>query len=114
MTGSGDLYFLIAFEEVAAEETSYGVVAGEWDEQFQRKARIRARTGTEPVIAQRLQGVQPLEIEVRSDSETRLVTTAWRIRNVRTSEYYQIGAIAPSEKRMWISMACELGPAVNG
>lgn len=114
MTGSGDLYALIAFEEVAAEDTSYGIVAGEWDEQFQRKARIRARVGTEPVIAQRLVGVQPLEIEVRADVGTLLVTTAWRIRNVRTGERYQIRAIAPAENRRWISMACELGPAVNG
>lgn len=114
MTGSGDLYALIAFEEVASEETSYGAVAGEWTEQFQRRARIRARVGTEPVIAQRLVGVQPLEIEVRADSATRLVTTAWRIKNVRTNERYQIRAIAPHENRRWISMACELGPAVNG
>lgn len=113
MTGSGDLFYLLAFEQQLVEETSYGAV-GDWDEVFQRRCRVRARLGTEPVIAQRLQGIQPLEIEMRSDSETRLVDPGWRIKNVRTNEYYQIRAVAPAENRRWISMACELGPAVIG
>lgn len=112
MTGSGDLFYLLAFEQQLLEETSYGGV-GDWAEVFQRRARIRARIGSEPVIAQRLQGVQPLEIEVRSDAETRDVDPSWRIKNVRTNEYYQIRAVAPAENRRWISMSCELGPGVN-
>lgn len=111
---AGQLREMVAFDEVAESDTSYGIVAGDWDEQFQRAARIKPLLGSEPVIAQRLQGVQPMVITVRSDSETRLITTAWRARNVRTGQAFQIRAITPDERRAYIDLLCEWGPAVNG
>lgn len=111
---AGELRERIAFDEIAEDETSYGVAAGDWDEMFRRAARIRRLVGGEPVIAERLTGVQPVVITVRSDSDTRTVTTAWRIRDVRTSAAYQIRAVTADEKRRYIDFLCEIGPATNG
>lgn len=111
---AGELRERIAFHSIAESDTSYGIAAGEYEEQFRRDARIRPLVGSEPVIAERLQGVQPLVIKVRSDSETRTITTAWKIVNVRTLDAFQIRAVTPDEKRRYIEFVCEKGVAVNG
>lgn len=109
---SGELRERIAFDLVAESDTTYGIVAGDWDEQFTRAARIRPLRGSEPVIAQRLSGVQPVVITVRSDPETRLITSAWRARDARAGTHYQIRAVTPDEKRRYIDLLCETGVAV--
>lgn len=111
---AGELRERIAFHQISEADSSYGIVAGEYAEQFRRAARIKSASGSEPVIAQRLTGVNPVEITVRSDSETRDVTEAWKIVNVRTLQAYQIRSVVPDEKRRYIRLMCELGPATNG
>lgn len=111
---SGELRERIAFHEISEADSSYGISAGEYAEQFRRAARIRPLVGGEPVIAERLQGVQPVVIKVRSDSETRDVTTAWKIIDVRSLASYNIRAVTPDEKRRYIEFLCEKGVAVNG
>ena len=51
---------------------------GEWEEAFKHSAYLFWRTGTEPVVAQRLEGQAPVEITVREDSFTRQITSGWR------------------------------------
>lgn len=104
----------MAFHEIAESASSYGIVAGDYSEQFRRAARIRPLVGGEPVIAQRLTGVQPVVIRVRSDDETRDVTTAWKIVDVRSLAAYNIRAVTPDEKRRWIDFLVEKNVAVNG
>ena len=111
---AGDLRERVAFHSIAEDESSYGIVSGDYAEQFRRAARIKPLLGSEPVLAQRLSGVQPVVIRVYSDSETRDVTTAWKIVNVRTLASYNIRAVTPDEKRRWVEFLCESGVAVNG
>lgn len=111
--GAGELRERVAFDEISDSDTSYGIAAGDWEEQFRRDARIRPLVGTEPVIAQRLTGVQPIVITVRSDSLTRTVTTAWRIRNVRSGDAFNIRSVTPDEKRRYVDFLVEKGPATN-
>lgn len=111
---AGELRERIAFHSISESDSSYGIVAGEYEEQFRRAARIRSLPGSEPVIAQRLTGVNPIEIKTRSDSETRDVDEAWKIVNVRTLQSYNIRSVVPDERRKYITFICELGPATNG
>jgi len=111
---AGELRERVAFHEIAEEDSSYGIMRGDYEEQFRRDARIRPLVGTEPIIAQRLTGVQPVVIKVRSDSSTRDVTTAWKIVDVRSLTAYNIRAVTPDEKRKYIEFLCDAGVATNG
>src|SRR4051812_12213009 len=109
---AGELREKLAFDEVASSETTYGVTPGDWDEQFVRSARVQPRFGSEPVIAQRLAGVQPVTIKVRADTDTRRITNAWRARNTRSGVVYQIRTVTPDEKGAYIEILAEAGVAV--
>lgn len=113
MSGAGELRERVAFDQIAEADTSYGITAGDWEEMFRVSARIKPLRGSEPIIAQRLQGVQPVVIKVRSSSNTRLVDTSWRVRNVRSGATYNIRAVTPDERRAYIDLLCEGGVAVN-
>lgn len=111
---AGELRELVAFDQIAESDSSYGLMAGEWEEMFRTAARIKNLRGSEPVIAQRLQGVQPAVIKVRSFSDTRLVDASWRVRNVRSGAVYNIRAVTPDERGFYIDLLCEAGVATNG
>lgn len=89
--------------------TAYGIAAGAWAHQFTRSARVRPLRGSEPVLRQRLQGVQPVVITIRASDDARLITEAWQARNMRTGAEYQIRAITPGEKRDHIDILAESG-----
>lgn len=110
---AGELRERVAFHSIAEVDSSFGIEAGEYEEQFRRAARIKSAGGSEPVIAQRLTGVNPVEITVRSDSSTREVTEAWKIVDTRTLQAYQVRSVIPDERRKYIKFLVELGPATN-
>lgn len=111
MSGAGELRELVAFDKITPAESDFGVVAGAWEEQFQTRAGIRCLVGSEPIIAQRLQGVQPAVIRVRSSSETRLVDSSWRCRDVNSDTVYQIKSCTPDVSGMWIDFLSVVGIA---
>lgn len=77
---------------------------GAWETVTTVWARIVRLKGSEPVIAQRLEGVQPAVITVRSSPITRAITTAWRAVDVRTGQEFNIQAVTPDEKRKFIDI----------
>jgi hypothetical protein len=103
VTVAGDLRERIRFEQRGIDAD--GNRLDDWDAAngITRAARIFFRQGTEPVLQQRLQGVQPVEITVYSDSQTRTVTTGWRAVNTRTGQAFNIRAPAPSEDHAFIT-----------
>lgn len=115
MPSAGELRERVAFDQQFVEDysPSYGLTVGDWQEQFTCAARIKPLVGTEPIQAQRLKGVQPLVITVRSSQNTRMVDSSWRIRNARTGTQYQIRSVTPDEKRTWIDFLCEAGVAIG-
>lgn len=115
MTTAGDLRHRIAFDKQTEEDSSpsYGITLSDWEEQFIAFAQVIYRVGSEPVQAQRLKGVQPLTITVRSNANTRLVDASWRARDARTGAAYQIRAVTPDAQMTWIEFLCEAGVA-NG
>jgi head-tail adaptor len=90
-TGAGRLYWHVAFDRREVIDDGYGnEVAGPWAEQFQRRAEFRTLPGSEAVMQSRLAGRQPMQINIRIDSETALIGNDWQMRDVRNGLAYNI------------------------
>lgn len=82
-----------------------GDALGDWMAGSAFWARVRPLKGSEPVMQQRLQGIQPVEITVLSCAFTRDVTSAWRA--VWKGQAYNIRAVTPGEGRDEIALLAE-------
>lgn len=109
--GAGELKELIAFDARSEAETSYGVTIGEWDEQFRVASGFTYLQGGEDVMAQRIQGTQPIVIKVRDSYDTRQITTEWRARDVRRSTVFNIRGVKPSKDRGYLDILVLAGVA---
>jgi len=96
----------------------YGQVEGEWSvtPEFECAAHIAPKLGGEKVLADRLTGINVVNITIRQFTQSRLVTTAWKIVNTRTDVEYNIRSIidpdegTPRQGR-YFEMLCEVGLA---
>lgn len=110
MPGAGDLRERIAFDKRADADDGFGNAQGPWQEQFTVWAHVAYRRGSEPVIARRLVGVQPVAITVRATPQTRTISAEWRARNTRTGETYAIKSPpAESRDRAFLELMAETG-----
>lgn len=89
----------------------YGNTKGEWVDQFTIAARIEAARGREEVLAQRLQDVRPVEIEIPCSITTEQIQPDWRAINTRKpAEQYNIHDIRdPDGRRLNLILTCSLG-----
>lgn len=111
MIGAGDLVERVAFDQQVSSPDGGGGTYKNWVEQFQCRAGIRYLKGGESVIASRLEGTQPAVIRVRRVEQTKLVTSDWRIRDVRTGDEYNIRSKPKTVDRQYIEFTCESGVA---
>ena len=110
--GAGALSERIGFEAEVEGDDGYGGVVVGFAEQFVEPARLEPRVGSEPVIASRLQGLQPYTMTVRSNERTRAITPAWRARNKRSGVVYAIkAAVNIDERNQWIELLVVQGEA---
>jgi SPP1 family predicted phage head-tail adaptor len=112
MPASGQLKYRVTFQRRGTVDDGYGnIVSGPWEDQFTVAANIAAARGREEVLAQRLQGVRPVEITVRWSAQTQVIDPSWRAVNARKpSEIYNIHDIRdPDGKRAWNILTCTLG-----
>lgn len=105
---------VVAFDARATssdgESDNLGRVEGEFQEQFTRHAEFVPRFGGEEVMASRLAGRQPVTIIVRKDSETRQITSDWRVRELASGDIYNIRSIVdPEQRRGYRDLLCEKG-----
>lgn len=86
----------VAFQQRAVDGN--GDRLGDWDVlgQVETWARVTPRTGTEAVLQARLQGVQPVEIEVDLDENTEQLTNAWRM--VWGGRFYNLSPPTPDDR----------------
>ena len=90
-SGAGWFHYHVAFDRREMVDDGYGnEVAGPWQEQFRRRAEFNTMPGSEAVVAARLQGLQPMRVNVRIDAEVALVGNDWQIRDVRNGLAYNI------------------------
>lgn len=118
MPKASDLRFRVRFDRQVGTEDPAGGTLTSWQEQFSRRADIKPMRGSEPVIAQRLTGIQPVIIIVRSDSQTRRIDTAWRAVEMVNDEpvrFYALKTVEDMERRReFITMVAEAGSADGG
>jgi head-tail adaptor len=116
MASAGDLRHRVAFdkrEDVNPDAPlDLGNTQSVFVEQFVVSAKIQAKLGGETVTAARLSSQQPVNITVRQSSNTKLVATDWRARNVRTGEEYAIRSIVdPDDRRQYFEILTQTGVA---
>jgi len=87
-----------------------GITPGDWVEQFKERAAVTWLRGSEPVIAQRLQGVNPVVVRVRSSARTRLIDSSWRVRlKGRNNLALSIVSLMPDQRDFYIEITCQAG-----
>lgn len=109
---AGDLYYHVAFEKQGSGDDGAGGRMTAWAEQFRCRAAFHHLRGTETVLAARLEGTHTQVIRVRASTQSRAVTSDWRIRDVRTGDLFNIRDVEPQVDRQYISFLCQKGVAV--
>lgn len=100
----------MAFQHRTTGDDGFGsIVVGDFATVFEEYAEIIPRMGTEPVLASRLQGIQPVTLRVRSNSRTRTIDATWRA--VAGSTVYAIVSppVNVSQKNDFIDMLATVG-----
>ncbi|MBA3576187.1 MAG: head-tail adaptor protein [Sphingomonas sp.] len=110
-TGAGDLKHKVGFDKHGSASDGAGGSITSFSEQFVVRAQFIHLRGGESVMAARLAGKHTQVIRVRSSTDTRLVTTDWRISDKRSSDVFNIRDVTPSDDRMWLDFLCEKGVA---
>lgn len=112
MPGGGDLYSKVAFERQSSGSDGAGGTTSVWQEQFAVRASFFNAGGSEAVMAARLEGRTLARLRIRASSQTNLITTDWRMRDVRTGDIWNIREVdLITEARAWILLRCEKGVA---
>ncbi|MBD9372110.1 phage head closure protein [Rhizobium sp. ARZ01] len=109
---ANDLFQRVAFDLRPPIDDGMGNTQGDWQEQFQCRAAYRHLRGGESIMAGRLQGKHTQIITVRASSQTREITTDWRVRDTRTGDEFNIRDVTHENGRQWISLLIERGVAV--
>ena len=104
----GNLKYLVTFDKPISTRNPGGGVTGTWERQFELYAGIEYLRGSEPVIAQRLKGVQPVVIKVRVSRLTKQIRASWRARD-RNGIIFNIKSTTPNLARSYIDLLCETG-----
>jgi SPP1 family predicted phage head-tail adaptor len=109
--GAGSLRELLAFDKRIETDDGHGNTTAEFAEVFRAAGAFQALKGTEAVMADRLEGRQPYIVTVRYSASVALVTTDWRIRDVRSGAAYAITTVTPRARRDYLDMICTAGVA---
>ncbi|WP_262027143.1 phage head closure protein [Microvirga sp. Mcv34] len=104
----------ITLQRRGSTQDEYGnEQTGAWENVFTIAANIAPARGREEVLAQRLQGVRPVEITVRWSQQTQAIDPSWRLINTRRpAEIYNIHDTRdPDGRKQWNILTCSLGTA---
>lgn len=110
-SGAGPLYQHVAFEKKGTASDGAGGTTTAWVEQFHCRAGYTHLRGGENVMAARLEGTHSIVVRVRASSNTRLVTTDWRVKDARSSVVFNIRDITPSDDRAFLDVLVQSGVA---
>lgn len=96
---AGKLRTKLSFQRRGTSDDGFGTVTrtGEFEHVFFAMAEVKPRFGSEPVIAGRLQGVQPYSIVIRQCDAARAVDAAWRAVGAHSGAIYSIVSPAADE-----------------
>jgi len=111
--GSGQLHYQVALLKREDVDDGMGNTVSDFVEQFQTRAEFIHLRGGESVLAGRLQGKHTQVIRVRNSSNTRMISTDWMLRDVRTGKSFNIRDIEHEVNRQFIALTCESGVATG-
>lgn len=94
MPGAGDFKERVRIERRALVD---GERTGAWETYGTERAAYTWARGSETVMAQRVQGIQPLIITLRSNASTRAISNTFRVVDARTGAIYGVEAVSPSK-----------------
>ena len=69
--------------------------------------------GTESVMAQRLEGHQPVALVIRDSTQARTITTGFRAVDTRTGAIFNVTGASPSKTRGFIDVLAVSGGAAG-
>jgi hypothetical protein len=99
---AGDLRERVRFERRGLDAN--GDALGPFAELFTRAASIIYMRGSETVMAQRLEGQQPVIVTVVNSRQIREVTTADRLVNARDGTVYDIKAVPRDPRPLLVEL----------
>lgn len=114
MSGAGDLHERVAFDAPFEQTDVYGDVQQGFQDAilaYHCSAHFLFLKGGETVQASRLAGRQPVVVTIRNSAKAREITPAWRMRDLRLPDVYNIRSIVPSPDSAWLELTCEKGVA---
>ncbi|MGQ2971833.1 head-tail adaptor protein [Brevundimonas mediterranea] len=97
----------VRFDRLEETRDEYNSPVGVWVTFATVAARVRYMRGGESVLAQRLTGVQPVVVTVRSTASTRDIKLSDRAIDTRTGDALNIESLAPDERGAFIEILCE-------
>ena len=106
-----ELSHRVAFGDRVEVDDGYGNTRGEFQAKFTRWAALRHRGGSESVMASRLEGRNVLGVYVRKDTETRTITSDWRMMD-ETGTEYAINIVDAVTDRRFVYIQAQSGVAV--
>lgn len=109
--GAGALIERVGFEEPVAGSDGGGGTLDGFAERFTCRAGYIHLRGGESVLAARLAGQHSQIIRVRSSSQSRAVTTDWRIVDKRAGTVFNIRDVSPTADRGYVVFLCQSGVA---
>lgn len=108
---AGRLRERITIEARASSGTGFVQALASWVPLVSgRSAEIKPMGGSEPVIAERLNGKNLCEIRLRWNTDVSSIDTTMRVKNDRTSQIYNIRAVQNTDMRnRFITLMCDEG-----
>lgn len=116
MIGAGDLRNRVRFERRGLDAN--GDPLGAWEEHCTVWTHVKWLRGGETAIAGRLEGRQPVALVIRTSTQSREITTAFRAvtvsgRDVTPGAKLNIKAVSPNPQAGFIDVLAELGGATG-
>ena len=109
---AGGLHDLYGFESREPTPDGYGNdISGPWAERFTQHAETIFLRGNETVLADRLEGRQPVMLRIRNSAQARAINTDWRAHDKRADSYFNIRALSVTPDRAFIEVLAEAGVA---
>jgi len=110
VTAATKLQDRIAFDAPTSTPNGQGGTIAGWAVQHECWAQITYLRGTEPVIAARLVGVQPVVFRIRNCAAAREIGNDWRARDLRTGTEYAVkGNPVPTDDRAFLDIMATSG-----
>ncbi|WP_336968336.1 head-tail adaptor protein [Brevundimonas aurantiaca] len=111
MSSAGKMRDRIRFDQRALDANQ--VRLGPWEEGFTVWAETTWLRGGEGVVAQRLEGKQPVAFSIRDSAQARMITTGFRAVDSRTQQVFDVTAASPSREPGFIDVLAVSGGAAG-